>query len=263
MATLDLRGSAQFALATDQTEQGLVVLAANQRYQHPSWREAGFLGPLAYDQHGHIYVAPVPRVSLADNPLAGATTIWRVESQSGEMRPWTQLPGAANERNPYGVLGLSYTCELDLIFAGTVIGSTPQQEHGGVVALRPDGTMQALVLADTDVMGVLVVQTGTGYELYAGLARSPHIIAVPIGSDGAATGPARSLLDLTTAGAHPNERARKLRLVGNELRVDLVPFNFSLQTGADGQTPSRQATWVYDVTSQLWRVERMAGMLVP
>lgn len=247
------------ALATDQPERGLVLLAADPpRFQHPSWDDAGFLGPIAYDRAGNIYVAPTPRLSLADNPLAGATTLWRADSASGELRPFATLPGAASERNPYGILGLSYACELERLYAGGVIGSTPSGERGGVVAVELSHGAQIPVLEGVDVLGVLVVRRGAGYELYAGLARSPEVLAVPLDARGDPAGPARPLLDLAAAGAAPSERARKLRLVDDELVVELVPFNYSLQNSASNVAQNRRASWAFDPTTGEWVVRQQA-----
>jgi len=249
------------ALSTDGHEKGLVLVAGSSRarYQHPTWDDAGYLGAIAYDRQGNVYAAPTPRLSLVDNPLAGAASLWRVDSATAEMRPFVTLPGAASERNPFGVLGLFYACDTDTLYAGTVLGSTPSAEHGGVVAVHlPDGAARP-VLSDLDVMGVLVVRQGDGLMLYAGLARSPAIVAVPLDAQGRAAGPAAPLLDLAEAGASPQERARKLRLVDGVLVADLVPFNFSLQSSASGSPQVRRAAWGWDAAAGAWRVRERAG----
>ena len=249
------------ALATDQSQRGLVLRATDGSgafYQHPTWGAAGYLGAIAYDGAGNVYAAPTPRLSLADNPLAGATTLWRVDGATGVMAPLVTLPGAATERNPFGVLGLTYTCALDALYAGTVIGSTPTSERGSVVVIERNGQLRGVALAATDVLGVLVVRVGTGYTLYAGLARSPQVVAVPLDERGLAAGPGRPLLDLTAAGAAPSERARKLRLSAGTLEVDLVPFNFSLQSNAAAQLQPRRATWRYDGATDTWVVNQAA-----
>ena len=256
----DLGLAGGLALATDRAQRGLVVLSTSQpnaSYQHPSWDDAGYLGPIAYDRDGHIYAAPTPRLSLADNPLEGATTLWRVDSGSGVMAPFVTLPGMASMRNPYAILGLSYVCALHRLYAGTVIGSTPTAERGGVVAIDLATGQLTELLEATDVMGLLVVRIGSGYELYIGLARSPELLLLPLDSLGQPTGSLQPLLDLTTAGATASERARKLRLVNGELTVDLVPFNYSLQSSA--ATPNRVAAWRYDQRTGAWVVSRPAA----
>lgn len=254
--------SPDVALATDGREKGLVLRSAGgDTYQHPSWDDAGYLGALAYDAQGNVYAAPTPRLSLADNPLAGAATLWRADSASGELRPFTTLPGTASERNPFGTLGLFYACDFDALFAGSVLGSTPNDERGGVLVIRlPDGERTSL-LEGTDVMGVLLVRQGLGYVLYAGSARSPEVLALPLDAQGKSAGPVTPLLDLTQAGATPQERARKLRLVGSELIVDLVPFTFSLQANASGTAPLRRATWHWDTAAGAWALQGPAQAL--
>ncbi|PDV99492.1 hypothetical protein A9Q02_11910 [Candidatus Chloroploca asiatica] len=255
--TFAAEAGSTLALATDRTEQGLVLLTDSTVYQHPTWDAAGYLGAMAYDHMGNVYVAPTPRISLQDNPLAGVTTLWRVDSATGIMSPFATLAGEAGERNPFGILGLTYACGLDRLFAGTVIGSTPGEERGGIVAIDRGGQQTSLV-TDLDVMGVLVVATPDGYDLYAGLARSPDLVALPLDASGTPSGPLRPLLDLTTAGATAGERARKMRLVGDELIVDLVPFNFSLQSSATGNPQARQATWGWDADLATWVVRASA-----
>jgi hypothetical protein len=252
------------ALATDGRAMGLALRATDGSAavsQHATWDDAGYLGAIAYDRQGNVYAAPTPRLSLADNPLAGAATIWRADTATGELRPFVTLPGAASERNPFGVLGLFYACDLETLYAGSVLGSTPNQERGGVSTIHlPDGA-QTAILTETDVIGVLLVRQGAGYTLYAGLARSPEVIALPLDARGRPAGPPVTLLDLTTIGATPQERARKLRLVNGELVVDLAPFTFSLQVNASGTPPLRRATWHWESTAGAWASDTPAHAL--
>jgi hypothetical protein len=254
------------ALATDGREKGLILRSANgaaPAYQHPTWDDASYLGAIAYDRAGNVYAAPAPRLSLADNPLAGAATLWRADTATGELRPFVTLPGAASERNPFGVLGLFYACDTDTLYAGSVLGSTPSQERGGVIAIQlPDGA-QTPLLSDTDVMGVLVVHQGAGYTLYAGLARRSEVVALPLDAQGRPSGPPAALLDLTVAGATPQERARKLRLVGDKLVIDLVPFTFSLQPNATDAPQVRRAVWDWDAAAGAWGLRQAATGLAP
>ncbi len=254
------------ALATDRREKGLVLRSADGAapvYQHPTWDDAGYLGAIAYDRQGNVYAAPTPRLSLADNPLTGAATLWRADTASGALQPFVTLPSAASERNPFGVLGLFYACGLDTLYVGSVLGSTPTQERGGVIAIHlPDGA-QTPLLSDADVMGVLLVRQGAGYTLYAGLARRPEVIALPLDAQGRPLGSPATLLDLTTTGATPQERARKLRLIGSELVIDLVPFTFSLQPNATDVPQVRRAVWMWDVATGQWTLHQAAMRLAP
>jgi len=249
------------ALATDRPMRGLALVSldgSGRSYQHQSWDDGGFMGAMTFDEAGNIYLAPTPRQSLADNPPSGATTLWRVDGRTGVMRPFATLPGAASERNPFGVLGLSYACDLGLLFAGTVIGSTPSVERGGVVALSTDGQIRATPVDGLDAMGVTVVRADRRYLLLAGLARRPAIVGVPLDARGHAAGPPVEIIDLTAGGATASERARKLRFANGELSVDLVSFNYTLQVNASGTAPLRRAIWRYDPHTRHWTVARQA-----
>lgn len=248
-------------LATDRPEMGLVLDATEHTgppYQHPTWDDAGYLGSIAYDVAGNIYAAPTPRTSLTDNPLTGAGMLWRVDTNTGAMEPFVTIPGAATERNPYGILGLTYVCGLDRLYVGTVLGSTPTTEQGGVIAIDLASAAQTPILEQTDVMGVQVVAAGDRYDLYAGLARSPEILVVSLDAQGNPAAAPRLLLDLTEAGAAPSERARKIRLIGADLVVDLVPFNYSLQSSASDRPPLRRAVWSYNAETSAWVVSQPA-----
>lgn len=256
-AELGLAG--QLALATDRPEKGLTLSALGTTllpYRHPSWDDAGFLGGIAYDQAGTIYAAPTPRLSLVDNPLSGQAMIWRVESTSAEMRPFVTVPGAATERNPYGIMSLAYVCGLDRLYAGTVLGSTPTEERGGVVMINPATGAQTPILTGFDVLSVLIVETGQGYDLYAGLARRPEVMVVALDARGQVRETPRPLLDLTQAGASASERARKLQVADGRLLVDLVPFNYSLQSSASDVPQVRRVTWAWD--ARVWVAQQAA-----
>jgi hypothetical protein len=254
------------AFATDRPDKGLVLLSASEGvgpFADPTWDDAGFLGSIAYDQAGNIYAAPTPRLSLQDNPLEGQSTLWRVDAATGQMRPFVTLAGAASDRNPYGVIGLTFDCTHNRLYAGSVLGSKPTQELGSVVAVDSQSGQQTPILSNFDAMGVLVVRLGEGYQLYAGSARRPEIVTVDLDAHGNAVGGPRLLLDLTQAGATASERARKIRLSGGRLTVDLVPFNFSLQSSASDKPQLRRVIWAYDAAAGAWLVEQQAANVNP
>ena len=62
-----------------------------QTYQNPTWNKAGWLGHMAFDAKGNVYVFPAPRVSLVDNPPELQNMIYRVDSVSAEMTRFITL----------------------------------------------------------------------------------------------------------------------------------------------------------------------------
>jgi hypothetical protein len=49
------------------------------------------MGPITTDESGNTYIAPVPTVNVLDNPLDQQNIIYKVESSSGEMKPFINL----------------------------------------------------------------------------------------------------------------------------------------------------------------------------
>lgn len=102
-------------------------------YQHPSWDDAGYLGAWTYDRDGNIYAAPVPLVSLVENPPDQQNQVYRVDSDSQAMAEWV-VPArgpASLRRQPLrrGGAGLRLRHGLALRhLAG--LGSTAGQEVG-------------------------------------------------------------------------------------------------------------------------------------
>ena len=131
--------SRQAASATSLTDiKGLAILdptgnnGTGSLYQHETWDDAGFLGPFITDRQGNIYTAPVPLVSLVDNPLEQQNRIYRVDTDSQVMSLFSELPPALpfSGANPFGVVGLAYDCGTDSLYATSLAGPTAGQDAG-------------------------------------------------------------------------------------------------------------------------------------
>jgi hypothetical protein len=221
---------------------GLVLYDAerpDQGFQHPdgSWDDAGHLGAFAYDGVGNIYVAPTPRVSLLENPPAGSTTIWRIESSTGHMAPYITIEAAAapNERNPFGVMGLSYDCGTNSLIVSSVAGSTPGQERGRIVRVDLATRTTTTLLDGVDSIGLVIARIGGEQRLFYGLARSNEVWSISLDERGIVNGEPQFAFALDLVGATPGERVRKLDVDKGTLRMTMVPFAFTLQAGSEEQ----------------------------
>jgi hypothetical protein len=215
-----------------------------QGFQHPdgSWDDAGHLGAFAYDAVGNIYVAPTPRVSLLENPPKGSTTIWKVDSGSGHMAPYITIEAAAapNERNPFGVMGLSYDCATNSLFVASVAGSTPSQELGRIVRIDLATKKMTTLLDGLDSIGLVIARVGGEPRLLYGLARSNEVWSVALNESGVVNGTPQFAFALDLVGATPTERVRKFDVYAGTIRMTMVPFAFTLQAGSEEQ--QRMAT---------------------
>jgi hypothetical protein len=240
---------------------GLVLLdplrGSSQGFQHPNgtWDDAGWLGPFVSDEAGNIYAGPVPRTSLVENPPEGANTLWVLETTTGVFTPYLQLEPATppNERNPFGLMGLTFDCETDQVYASSVAGSGPASEMGRLSRINVTDKATATVQEGVDAMGLAVVKVGEEKRLFYGLARLGEVWSVALDQSGAAVGEPRREFALGDLGG---EDDRVLRIdveeEENALRILTVPFAFTLQARSETlqqgylARPSADGTWTLE-----------------
>lgn len=254
----------RLAVSTSEREYaGLVIFdgrvpltaspAERDIHQEPSWDDAGTLGPFTLDREGHIYTAPVPRTAVSDNPPGSLNTIYRVDSDSGELAPFVTLPGApsAGTENPFGILGIAYDCDTDALYVSTVAGSSRQAEQGKVV--RVDLATKAITdeVVGVDAIGLAVFQGRAEKRLYMGLARSSEVGSVALDSAGHAVGAFRSDLTLDEREAPFGEpRVRRISFDQATMTLYVVPFSFNLRAVSEQQQIILR--YAYDAEEDRW-----------
>lgn len=231
----------------------LVVLApmpdsdAVSKYQHQSWGQAGYVGAFAVDRAGNVYLAPSPRSGPAVKQLKPQNVIYRVDTNTGNLSAYLTLPGAAepSPENPYGVLGLTYDCDTDSLFATTVTGSTAANEVGRIYRIDLNANEIAAQLDNIDAFGAATGVGAQGKRLYFGSARDGKIRAVDLDAQGNFQGEAREVAAVGDA-----QRAQRIAFPSaNEMVVHAVEFDFSNAEIPQG-SPVR---FQYDPAADQWR----------
>lgn len=243
----------QSALSTG--ERGLKGLTLvdvadpSHHYQHPSWSQFGFLGPITYDAAGNVYVAPTANISLLDNPPEQQNTIYKADTDSGVLSEYLKLPPAAplTTQNPFGILGLTYDCDTHSLYASSVAGSTRRQELGQIVRIDSDTGQVLDRLPGTDAIGLAIFQGPHGKRLYFGPARSPEVRSVALDEQGRFSGPAR--LEFKMPGLADKVRRLVFDAQGG-LQLVGVPFDFTLTATSDEL--QSQYHFAYDEASDTW-----------
>ena len=206
-------------------------------YQDPTWDDAGYLGPYVIDGEGNIFVAPVPLASLELNPPEEQNKIYRVDTTSGAMQFWLDLPTVqpVSEFNPYGVVGMGIDCFTNSLYVATVAGSTPTQEIGRIYRIAIESGEVVDQLEDVDAMGVGVATLPNGERrLYYGLARTSEVRSLRLAINGDFDGDIRTEFALATLQGGQNERAQRITFDSDGVMlVKGLEFNYSLQ--ATGQ----------------------------
>jgi hypothetical protein len=245
--TQDIGFSRSALLSTaERTVKGMILYDPQpdgppRAYQHPSWSSAGYLGPNAIDKDGNIYVAPAPRVNLIDNPPANQNKVHRVDTATGVMSEYVNLPAvqAPSLSNPYGILGMAYDCDTHSLYVSSVAGSTRRDENGRIFRIDLAAGKVAAVFEGTDAIGVAVFNGSRGKRLYFGSARTQDVRSIALDHQGDFTGTPRSEFSLQGLGPEGNDKVRKITFErGEGMVVNGTKFNYNLAPPPAQQRPT-------------------------
>jgi hypothetical protein len=251
---------------SEKRTKGLVLVdiaksdsAKNRTWQHPSWKTAGSMGPIAVNELGEVFAAPVPSINVLDNPIAQQNTIYRVNAASGELQPFLELPKVLDPiaaENPFGILGMVYDCESKTLYASTVYGSTKEKEVGKIYAIDFKGTEPATNshFSNTDAMGVGIAYLNEEKRLFYGSTRDSKIYSVQLDEQGNFKGSSRIEIDMNGQGPRGDDRARKIRFDKNgQMIVQAVEFFYNLIAPTEKQ--ESVYTYKYNLEKQQWDLQ--------
>jgi hypothetical protein len=222
-------------------------------YRHPSWAMAGSLGPVLADGAGNVYVGPVPRINLIDNPPGQQNRIYRVDTNTGVMAAFVELPaaGPTTIENPYGVLGLAIDCETNSLYVSSVAGSDRITERGRIFRIDLNTGKVATWYEGVDAIGIGVFKTQHGKRLYFGPARSSEIRSVGLDAQGNFGHDERVEAALTAPSASGSDRARRITFTDQgAMIVNGRQFDYNLV--ANTYQPKLQYTFRYRLKDDGW-----------
>ena len=222
-------------------------------YQHPSWDDAGYLGPWTYDRNGNIYTAPVPLVSLVENPPEKQNKVYKIDSDSQVMAEFVDLPAALppSGANPFGVVGLAYDCDTESLYASSLAGSTAGQEVGRIFRIDLASGKVQETLEKVDTMGLGVFNGAQGKRLYYGLTRKPEVWSIALDESGAFLGEPRFELSLAGLPTEGRNTVRRIRFgAAADATLYLIPFNYTLQVA--GERQETVLKFGYDPFTDTW-----------
>ncbi|MBZ0298655.1 MAG: hypothetical protein K8J31_02895 [Anaerolineae bacterium] len=227
----------------------------SRSYQDPSWTSAGYLGAYTSDQVGNIYLAPMPFISILDNPPDKANIIYQIDSLTGMMAPLIDLPAGAPlpPEAVYGLMDLVYDCDTNSLYAASVLGSTYDQVAGRIFQIDLTTHQVVATLDGVDAFSLDVFNSANGKQLYIGSARVPEIYSIPLDEKGHFSGDIRPVLSLEDKGFHRDERARGLMFQGQDrLIVTMLQFDFNLV--ASTETLTTVYEYGYNAQDDSWNV---------
>lgn len=223
-------------------------------YQHPSWKTGGYLSTITLDVYGNIFTIPAPLISMLYNKIEKLNTIYQINGNSGEMNEFISLPFAAKpgNKNPFGLLGISYDCKDHFLAASTVAGSDRYNENGVVHIINPSTKKIIDTLQNIDVIGMGFAFDEAGKKrLYYGSARTGDIYSVIVSITGKMNKKSkRKELSLDGYGPRGDDKARKIKFNGNQLVISGTAFNYNLQ--ASSEKPETVYTFIWVPKNKKW-----------
>lgn len=212
-------------------------------YQHESWTQAGYLGALATDKHGDIYVIPTPKITNNLNPLDKQNIIYKIDGVTSVMEPYISLPTKTmdNHNNPYGLLGLTYDCYSEHIIVSSIMGSDEKNEVGQVYKVNLRNNTWTLIVDSIDVFGLSIQYVDDKKYLYLGKARTQDLIMFEIDNMCDIISPPQVVLNIAAIGPRGDDKIKKIKFYDSKTMViNITPFYYNLAAPSeDNQTEVR------------------------
>lgn len=222
-------------------------------YQHPTWKTGGWLAPILLDEYGNIYTSPAPFINIWNNPIKNNNTIYKVDSQTGVMEIFLQLPNAdsINTQNPFGIIGMAYLCDPGVLYVSSVAGSNRKQEKGHIYCIDTKSKKIIDQLDNIDAMGMGISYITGKRELYFGTGRNSDVNAITLLADGKFDGKSRHVFSLLNLGPRGDDKVRKIitRTDGN-LMIMGMEFNYNLIAPREKQETAYN--FLYDEVNKKW-----------
>ncbi len=251
-------GSCAFS-TSERKLTGLALIDVSQPgkvFQHPTWTNKGSLGPLAIDEKGNAYVAPIPFVNVLDAIRKNQNVIYKVDAASGQMQELLSLKDKANlinKENAYGVVGLFYDCQNKYLYATSLQGSTKANEKGTIYCIDPHQTPAKIIttIKSIDAMGIGVATFNDYKYLFYGSTRDHSIYRVKLKEDGTFDGKPIFCFSLTGLGPRGDDIAKKIRFTpSNQMQLTGMDFHYNLT--APTQVQETKYLFQYSVNDGKW-----------
>jgi hypothetical protein len=219
-------------------------------YQDSTWKMGGWLGPMLTDKNGNIWCAPAPLVNVLDNPTEKQNNLYRVNPNTGKMELFLTLPNASKTsvENPYGIMGVTYNCEANVLYVSTVAGSTRKQQQGKIYCIDIENKKIQSTLDCGDAFGVGISLKDGFRKLYFGSARNSNIYSIGLNEKGSFLGKPAFAFTLDGQGPRGDDKAKKIRedAKGN-LIITGYEFNFNLTAPFEKQENKYIFTYNFNV----------------
>ena len=200
---------------------------------HPkSWTRFDHFSSYILDPKGHMYLTPMPYITIASNTFELQKSIYKLNSQTGDLWVWMSIDDVkAGANNPFGLIALDYDCDDNTLWVSAIDESSYGESRGVIYHIDVESKKILQRVEGFDALSLKLLKSDKGKYLLAGSARDNGLYAYEIKDKKLSSIPSK-VLELDDF----NERIRKIYVRGeNLLRLESIPFAYTLvaETGED------------------------------
>jgi len=256
--------SQPIAIDTAQSRHTGLILrelrSPNRVYQHKSWLQTGHVGGTVRDRQGNIYVIPIPTIGLDTNPLALRNRIYIVDSLSGVMSVYKELPLVESDSsNPFGTLGMTIDCETNSLYVSSVAGSTVDQQKGVIYQINLSNKQIVDTLEGVDAIGLGIFNFKGEKRLYFGSARDSSLFSYKLTKKGSFVSFEHqpryetSLLSLKNGNTTQIKKIRFSKSKNQDYWMQLSETEFGFRLSADTGRQYKHYLFKLNLDTKYWK----------
>jgi len=223
---------------------------------HPkSWTRFDHFSSYILDPKGHMYLTPMPYITIAPKTFELQKSIYKLDSNSGKLSVWMSIDDVkAGTKNPFGLIALDYDCDDNTLWVSAIDESSYRESRGVIYHIDVKSKKILQKVEGFDALSVKLLKSSQGKYLLVGSARDNGLYRYEIKNRQLSTTPIK-LLEVDDF----NERVRKIYIRDkNTLRLETIPFAYTLvaETGEDSTIRENyRAIWHPELTS--WKLEKI------
>ena len=220
---------------------------------HPkSWKRFDHFSSYILDPKGHMYLTPMPYITIEPNSFELQKSIYKLNSNSGKLSIWMTLNEVkAGTNNPFGLIALDYDCEDDTLWVSAIDESNYTHSRGVIYHIDIQSKKILQKVEGLDALSLRLIETKKGKFLLAGSSRDNALYAYEIKNRKLSTTFSK-VLELPDF----NQRIRKIDIGSkNTLGLQSIPFTYTLiaETGEDSTVREKyKAQW--DSNEIRWKI---------
>ncbi len=223
---------------------------------HPkSWTRFDHFSSYILDQKGHMYLTPMPYITISPNTFTFQKNIYTLNSHSGKLSIWMSIDEVkAGANNPFGLIALDYDCDDNSLWVSAIDESSYSESRGVIYHIDVDSKKILQKVEGFDALSVKLLKSNRGKYLLVGSARDNGLYRYEIKGKQLSNIPAK-VLELSDF----NERIRKITIArDNTLRLETIPFAYTLvaETGEDS-TIRENYYAIWSPTLLKWKIEKI------